>query len=104
MAKYTESLFVSDEELEIFELTKVGLNHNIEEFLKEKKAISLAFAREFNLNLVLDNEAAAQLIHFISTAISSNMGKAVRKPTKRQQSNQSPQSSKQDCSHKWVLQ
>ena len=84
MAKYTESLFVSDEELEIFELTKVGLDHNIEEFLKEKKAISLAFAREFNLNLVLDNAAAAQLIHFISTAISSNMGKAVRKPTKRQ--------------------
>jgi len=84
MAKYTESLFVSDEELEIFELTKVGLDHNMEEFLKEKKAISLGFARQFNLNLVLGDKAAAPLIHFISTAITSNKGKAVRKPTKRQ--------------------
>ena len=84
MAKYTESLFVSDEELETFELTKVGLDHNMEEFLKEKKAISLGFARQFNLNLVLGDKAAPPLIHFISTAITSNKGKAVRKPTKRQ--------------------
>ena len=52
--------------------------------MKEKKAISLEFARQFNLNLVLGNEAAPPLIHFISTAISSNTGKAVREPTKRQ--------------------
>jgi len=84
MGKNTDSLFVSDEELEIFELTKVGFDHNMEDFLKEKKAISLEFARQFNLNLVLDNEAVAPLIHFISIAITSNTGKAVRKPTKRQ--------------------
>ena len=80
----TAKLFVSDEELRIFELTKIGFDQTMEDFLKEKKAISLAFVREFNLNLVLDNEAAAPLIHLISTAISSNTGKAVRKPTKRQ--------------------
>ena len=80
MGKNTDSLFVSDEELEIFELTKVGFDQSMEDFLKEKKAISLEFARQFNLNLVLGNEAAAPLIHFISTAVSSNMGKAVREP------------------------
>ena len=84
MGKNTDSLFVSDEELEIFELTKIGFDQTMEDFLKEKKAISLEFAREFNLNLVLDNEAATPLIHLISAAISSNMGKAVREPTKRQ--------------------
>ena len=65
----TAKLFVSDEELRIFELTKIGFDQTMEDFLKEKKAISLEFAREFNLNLVLDNEAVAPLIHFISKSM-----------------------------------
>ena len=69
MQDNTAKLFVSDEELRIFELTKIGFDQTMEDFLKEKKAISLAFAREFNLNLVLDNEAVAPLIHFISKSM-----------------------------------
>ena len=46
MSKNTDSLFVSDEELEIFGLTKIGLDQTMEDFLKEKNAISLDFATQ----------------------------------------------------------
>ena len=52
-------------------------------------------------NVLADNDSEATVANtkVITTRTIPNTS-----PSKQQQPNQSPQSSKQDCSHKWVLQ
>jgi hypothetical protein len=79
MQDNTAKLFVSDEELEIFELTKIGFDQSMEDFLREKKAISLEFARQFNLNFTVSGDEIKPAIDYISDASGSRINRLRRR-------------------------
>ena len=77
-------VFISDAEIEYFELSKPISDQTWDEFVRERKAISLEFSRKFNFNLILSEPTIVSLIASIAKELSHHTGKAVRHPTKQQ--------------------
>ena len=77
-------VFISDAEIEYFELSKPISDQTWDEFVRERKAISLEFSRKFNFNLVLSEPAIVSLIDSIAEELSHHIGKEIRQPTKQQ--------------------
>ena len=59
-------VFISDAEIEYFELSKPISDQTWDEFVRERKAISLEFSRKFNFNLVLSEPAIVSQIDSIA--------------------------------------
>ena len=77
-------VFISDAENEYFELSKPISDQTWDEFVRERKAISLEFSRKFNLNIVLSEPTIVSLIDSVAKELSHHTGKEIRQPTKQQ--------------------
>jgi hypothetical protein len=77
-------VFISDAEIEYFELSKPISDQTWDEFVRERKAISLEFSRKFNLNLILSDPTIVSLIDSIAKELTHHTGKEIRQPTKQQ--------------------
>ena len=77
-------VFISDAEIEYFELSKPISDQTWDEFVRERKAISLEFSRTLNPNLILSEPTIMSLIDSITKELSHHTGKEIRQPTKQQ--------------------
>ena len=65
MLNETREWFVSDEEVEMFELLYEAFGESLDSFYAEKKEQSLNFARRFNLDLLASGDNATAAINDI---------------------------------------
>lgn len=84
MLNETREWFVSDEEVEMFELLYEAFGESLDSFYAEKKAQSLNFARRFNLDLLASGDNATAAINDICQKLQVKSGQIIRAPSRRQ--------------------
>ena len=70
-------VFISNPENECSKLSKPILDQTWDEFVSERKAISLEFSRKFNPNLILSEPTIMSLIDSMAKELSHHTGEEI---------------------------